>query len=167
MANAATLPTPPPGATDAQLVTPARANDQGSFFSASQIPDVWAKVTKNFPDALPAGVSFPKAPPAYFTPTTSEPTFYEQGSVDNYAVLYWRCAWLGASQAASSQRDTASAKRDADHLAEFASMPSVARDFNLSDYNAMITNTMKSSGLTSVQAELQLECGAVEMGAGK
>ncbi|MFF1875573.1 hypothetical protein, partial [Kitasatospora herbaricolor] len=57
--GAANATTSPAGASDATLVAPGAQANGTSYYTDAQIDQVWATVTANYPEPLPAGVSFP------------------------------------------------------------------------------------------------------------
>lgn len=163
VANAA----PPVNRTDSQMVSPATAAGGTTYYSDEQVDQVWKAVTDNYPEPLPAGVTFPSKAPAFFHPDTPAPHFFEAGLPDMIAAQYWRCAWLGAS-AADTRTGASSARQAATvELNKFTSLPSVKTHLDFAAYQSMVSNYSKSSGLNSIDAEIKLQCAGFDIQGGK
>jgi hypothetical protein len=148
------------------LVSPAKTANGTTYYTDSQIDEVWAAVTAHYPQPLPDGVTFPTAAPAFFHPTTEGPHYFEVGLPDMIAAQYWRCAWLEDSVRPSTRASSAATAADSATLDKFGNLPSVKSHLNLSAYESMIAGYAKASGKDARDAEISLQCSGFDIQGG-
>jgi len=145
--------------TDSQLVKPAVSNASGDFYTADQLPSVWAAVITHYPRSLPAGSAFPEQPPSFFDPDPGAKPLYQAGLVDEVVASYWECAWLKAGIAAEKDGSVSALKVADQAIADYGSLPSVSVGLNIAEYRGAIATYAKHAGITDLrQAELEMEC---------
>ncbi|WP_104195721.1 hypothetical protein [Cryobacterium sp. M15] len=140
-------------------LSPDFVQEDGSFYSVDQIDAVWASVTEDYPDALPANVSFPADAPSFFHPEDAERPIFQTGLPGLIAARYWRCAWLDVSLdgAELGQKTAATAAQVA--LNGYKELPAVKDLVDVDGYNEQINEYATTLGVTPAVAEFDLECG--------
>lgn len=137
--------------TDEGRTDPA-VNAHGSeFYTESQIDAVWESITQSYPEALPAGVSFPAKAPLFFHPE-DEDAIFEIGLPEGIAALYWRCAWIDTSLASPRSEKAKQA------VAEYKDLPYVAETVDLKRQQADINAFAAEQGMDPLEAEFSLNC---------
>jgi hypothetical protein len=88
---------------------------------AQEVMAEYQKAAAEFPEALPAGVSFPNAlPPVYL----KNNYVAEAGVGEGVAAFYWLCAWQDAFLAAQTSGDQAAADEAFERMsADWESLP--------------------------------------------
>lgn len=143
-------------------ITPAVSSDGHSFYTDEQIDAAWQQATADFPDALPAGVTFPRTAPAFFHPGDGKKHRFETGLPDEIAAKYWRCAWLGQATTSTKMRtlSTTRTKAIASNLtaAKWEALPEVAENQDVPKYLAAMQAYADRHNMDARTAEFQLDC---------
>lgn len=122
-----------------------------AFYSEGQIDAVWESITESYPEALPAGISFPAETPEFFHPSDEEAIF-EEGLPEGMAALYWRCAWIDASLSSPGSQKAAQA------VAKYKDLPFVAETVDLKRQQADFNAFASEKGLDPLEAEFSINC---------
>jgi len=137
------------------------------FYAPGQIDGAWRAVTKDYPAALPAGVTFPRKAPGFFHDAATggdKIQGWEDGFPATIAAQYWRCAWLYDDLHPTSSIDagSASASAHADALAQaqlqqYVGLPGVS--LGESQFSSDMATIAQKMGVSKAQAEYQVNCG--------
>ncbi len=160
LANAAV--TPQTTEDSSTSTTPNVHAESGDYYTEKQIDAVWAKLVSEYPEPLPAGVSFPEDAPGFFHPLEEGPHVFEPGLPELIAARYWRCAWLDASIDANMRRSASESRVASEALSEYSALPDVSDFVDVKSYAFQMAEAAADAGKDASQFEYDLECGFFE-----
>lgn len=144
---------------------PAPSDDRADLVTVDQADIVWRSAVAGFPAALPDGVVFPQAAPAFFHPEKEDPReqhLFQEGLVEAFVASYWRCTWLEQHVGATDRGDTAGVLQAEEALTGYATVPgNYAAEAGFQGYLAALDEQAGNLGTTPQALELSNDCGLI------
>lgn len=138
-------------------IAPSADPEAAGWYTEAQIEDKWDAIVVNYPEALPAGVTFPADAPPFFHP--EEETVFEEGLAETIAGRFWRCAWLDDSLTKAADGASRQAERSADVLDNFEDTPDAGVAYDVEVYEKAVQEVAENTGVSPEQAEFDMDCG--------